>query len=142
MFRWTALCLVLCAGAFALVAMATGAFNPHTLPTGDTVATTAPAAEETNDSVQPPPSSGLGRGGALILHDARLTAFEAEEVPCQRNGAMLIVGTDDPDAKGEALAAVPVPFLARQIDAKDPSTAGGSMVCAEQGDGLSLPARR
>ena len=27
MFRWLALCLVLCAGAFALVAMATGAFN-------------------------------------------------------------------------------------------------------------------
>jgi WD40 repeat protein len=121
MFRWTALCLVLCAGAFALVAMATGAFNPHVLPTGDTVAPTAPASEETNDTVQPPPSNGLGRGGALILHDARLTAFEREEVPCQRDGAMLIVGTDAPDAPGEALAAIPVPFLAREIDAKDPN---------------------
>ncbi len=119
MFRWTALCLVLCAGAFALVAMATGAFNPHAIPTGDTAVTTAPPAADNNETIQPPPSSGLGHGGELILHDARLTAFEREEVPCQRDGAMLIVGTDDPEATGEPLPAIPVPFLARQIDPKD-----------------------
>jgi WD40 repeat protein len=116
MFRWTALCLVLCAGAFALVAMATGAFNPHALPTGDQIAPTAPAVGDSSEPVQPPPSNGLGRGGALILHDARLVAFEREEVPCQRDGAMLIVGTDDPDATGEVLSNIPVPFLARLID--------------------------
>src|SRR5665213_594593 len=119
MFRWTALCLVLCAGAFALVAMATGAFNPHAPPTGDTVAATAPSVAETNDSIQPPPPNGLGRGGVLILHDARLTAYEREEVPCQRDGAMLLVGTDDPEATGEVLPNIPVPFLARLIDPND-----------------------
>jgi WD40 repeat protein len=121
MFRWTALCLVLCAAAFALVAMATGAFNPRTLPTGDTPVATITGAADTNEPVQPPPASGLGRGGALILHDARLTAFEREEVPCQRDGAMSIVGTDDPEATGEALPAIPVFFLARMIDSKDPN---------------------
>ncbi len=32
---------------------------------------------------------------------------------------MLVVGTDDPEATGEVLPAIPVPFLARQIDPKD-----------------------
>jgi WD40 repeat protein len=118
MFRWTALCLVLCAGAFALVAMATGAFNPAPPRTGETALPAGTVASDNNDAVQPPSASGLGRGGALIIHDARLTAYEREEVPSQRDGTISVVGTDDPDAKGEALTAVMVPFLARKIDPK------------------------
>src|SRR5436309_15480254 len=119
MFRWTALCLVLCAGAFALVAMASGAFNPAKPSTGDAVVATAPADESKDEPIQPPPGNSHGRSGELIIHDARLTAFEREEVPSQRDGTMLIVGTDDPEATGEKLPPIPVPFLARLIDPKD-----------------------
>jgi WD40 repeat protein len=119
MFRWTALCLVLCAGAFALVAMATGAFNPSPPRTGETPVAAGPIATDNNDAVHPPSASGLGRGGALIIHDARLTAYEREEVPSQRDGTMSVVGTDDPEATGEALKAIRVPFLARLIDPND-----------------------
>ncbi|HBI44481.1 MAG TPA: hypothetical protein DDY78_16760 [Planctomycetales bacterium] len=122
MFRWTALCLVLCAGAFALVAMATGAFNPAKPPSGELAAAPGTVASAYDDSIQPPPANGLGRGGALVIQDARLTAYERQEVPSQRDGAMLVVGTDDPDATGEVLDAIPVPFLARLIDdPKDPT---------------------
>ena len=38
MFRWLALCLVLCAGAFALVALATGKFLPGEFAPGRTEA--------------------------------------------------------------------------------------------------------
>jgi WD40 repeat protein len=121
MFRWTALCLVLCAGAFALVALATGAFNPPKPPTGETATAPGTAPEGKDDPIQPPPSNGLGHGGALILHDARLTAYDREEVPCQRDGAMQLVGTDDPEATGEELTGIPVYFLARVIDFNQPN---------------------
>ena len=66
MFRWLALCLVLCAGAFALVAMATGAFLPRN-PQTDAVA--PPPAGETavEAGVQAAaPGEGAGRGGAIV----------------------------------------------------------------------------
>ena len=121
MFRWTALCLVLCAGAFALVAMATGAFIPAKQSTGDVPLPLGEMASPADEPIQPPPANGLGRGGALVIHDARLTAYEREEVPSQRDGTMLIVGTDDPQATGESLPPIPVPFLAMVIDPKDPN---------------------
>ena len=71
MFRWLALCLVLCAGAFALVALATGAFLPRNSQT-DAVA--PPPAGETavEAGVQPAaPGEGAGRGGATVLSNWR-----------------------------------------------------------------------
>ncbi len=122
MFRWLALCLVLCAGAFALVAMATGAFNHRVEsavvePLRPTSTEDAPA-----DLVKPAAGAELGRGGAVFIKDARLTAIEREEVPSQHDGTMLVVGTDEPVAPNEQAEMLPpirVPFLALQIDAKD-----------------------
>src|ERR1700676_1228511 len=123
MFRWLALCLVLCAGAFVLVAMATGAF----LPTPPQIAVdplpfTSPEGAPDERVKLAPPGAGLGHGGGVFIKDARLTAIEKEEVPSQHDGTMLVVGTDEPvDANeaGEALSPIRIPFLALEIDGKD-----------------------
>ena len=123
MFRWLALCLVLCAGAFALVAMATGAFNRPRRRRSRSSRCRPPAPRTCpNEPVQVPSGAGLGRGGAVFIKDARLTAIEREEVPSQHDGTMLVVGTDEPAEANEAAEMLPpirVPFLALEIDAKD-----------------------
>ncbi len=124
MFRWLALCLVLCAGAFALVAMATGAFNPPPPPAAPDLPPVTSAEAAPNDAVQAAAGAGLGHGGAVYIKDARLTAIEREEVPSQHDGTMLVVGTDEPAGPNEPAEMLPpirVPFPALQIDAKDPN---------------------
>ena len=97
MFRWLALCLVLCAGAFALVAMATGAVQPPRSNRRATCRRPSTAAEAAPMTpFRPRAGAGLGRGGAVFIKDARLTAIEREEVPSQHDGTMLVVGTDEP----------------------------------------------
>ena len=121
MFRWLALCLVLCAGAFALVAMATGAFNARAEPPGKDPLPFTSTEDVPNDSVKAAPGA-LGHGGAVFIKDARLTDIEREEVPSQHDGTMLVVGTDDPagpNESAEMLPSIRVPFLALLIDARN-----------------------
>jgi WD40 repeat protein len=124
MFRWLALCLVLCAGVFALVALATGAFSKQPPPpdgAGPTAADTA--SQDADDMVRPVNAGGVGRGGAIILHQARLTSIEREEVPAQHDGTILVIGTDElGDAPPQAdLVPGRIPFLAIQAEGKDPN---------------------
>ena len=108
MFRWLALCLVLCAGAFALVAMATGAFNARAAARRRTRLPVRRAPSDVpNDAVQAARRRGLGHGGAVSIKDARLTAIEREEVPSQHDGTMLVVGTDDPADPDEPAEMLP-----------------------------------
>ena len=95
MFRWLALCVVLCAGAFALVALATGAFLPRKASAEETVSL-ASDASTTDESVQPAAAGqGVGRGGAIVLSNARLTPIEREDAPSQHDGTILVIGTDE-----------------------------------------------
>ncbi len=124
MFRWLALCLVLCAGAFALVALATGAFLPRN-PQTDAVA--PPPAGETavEAGVQAAaPGEGAGRGGAIVLSNAHLAAIEREDVPSQHDGTILFIGTDapaDPKNPGRELTPMRVAFLTILIEKDDPA---------------------
>src|SRR5690242_9501486 len=96
MFRWLALCLVLCAGVFALVALATGAFNkPLPLPEGEEATSAPDAASQGGDATVQQVAGGPGRSSAIVLHQARLTPIEREEVPAQRDGTILVIGTDE-----------------------------------------------
>src|SRR5689334_12136748 len=88
MFRWLALCLVLCAGAFALVALATGAFIPAT-PPGPEPVTAAGPAPTGNDTIEVT-GGGLGHS-SIVLPQAHLTAIEREEAPSQKDGTILLV---------------------------------------------------
>lgn len=122
MFRWLVLCLVLCAGAFALVALATGAFNSQPGGPGEQAAAPPGPAVAGPELVQPPPNDGLGRGGAIVLTGAYLSVIEEEAVPSQRDGIILVIGTDepaDPENRGAVLAPIHVPFLVLEIDGKD-----------------------
>ncbi|HVS39604.1 MAG TPA: hypothetical protein VMS17_28865 [Gemmataceae bacterium] len=101
MFRWLALCVVLCAGAFALVALATGKFLPSKTAAEETA---APAVETTpaDDVVQRAPGGQGGDHGAIVLPNARLEPIEREDVPFsapdlsskQNEGTLRFVGTD------------------------------------------------
>ena len=122
MFRWLALCLVLCGAAFALVAMATGAFNSPPQIAGAEPTTYTPTGQAAEEMVKRPAGVGFGLSGAVFIKDARLTAIEREEVPSQHDGSMLVVGTDEPAGPGETaelLAPIREPFLALLIDPKD-----------------------
>ncbi len=124
MFRWLALCVVLCAGAFALVALATGAFFPKNVHTDDV---TAPSAGSTaaDEVVQAAPAGeGAGRGGATVLPNARLTPIEREDAPSQHDGTVLFIGTDapaDPKNPGPELPPMRVAFLTILIEKDDPA---------------------
>ncbi len=103
MFRWLALCLVLCAGAFALVALATGKFLPQTSHPDEL----KPSPMDTvlpEGSIQPVAAdAGADRGGAIVLSNARLAPIEREDAPSQHDGTILFVGTDAPaDPKAPA----------------------------------------
>ncbi len=141
MFRWLALCLVLCAGAFALVAMATGAFNAHAQPPQVDPLPPTSTEDAPADLVKPAAGAELGRGGAVFIKDARLTAIEREEVPSQHDGTMLVVGTDEPAGPGETAEMLPpirVPFLALQIDAKDPNNPVDAKTLPPEGEWLFI----
>ncbi len=118
MFRWLAVCVVLCAGAFALVALATGKF----LPTPPPPVEIQPAAENAvaaDDSVQPAAvNQGADHGGAIVLANARLAPIDREDAPSQHDGTVLFIGTDDPgDLKADRkLPATRVYFLVIQWD--------------------------
>jgi WD40 repeat protein/biotin carboxyl carrier protein len=123
MLRWLALCVVLCAGAVLLVALATQAFFPHTAPPNDT--TLAPVeAAPADDNVQAGEvGEGLGRDGSIVLSNARLTPVEHEDAPSQHDGTVFVIGTDDPadpDHPGRALPAKRVAFLVILIESGDP----------------------
>ena len=126
MFRWLALCLVLCAGAFALVALATGAFLPKNTH-ADELPPPPPGLSTTDEGVQPAAGAGAGagRGGAIVLSNARLTPIEREDAPSQHDGIVLVVGADDPadpaHPEKDALPKMRVSFLVLKVWDKNDS---------------------
>ncbi len=124
MFRWLALCLVLCAGAFALVALATGKFLPQNSHPDEL----KPSPMDTvlpEGGIQPVAADvGADRGGAIVLSNARLAPIEREDAPSQHDGTILFVGTDapaDPKDPGRELPPMRVAFLTILIEKDDPA---------------------
>ena len=115
-------------GAFALVALATGAFLPQQArpPRRRFPWPRTPARRTIR--VQPAaPGQGVGRGGAIVLSNARLTAIEREDAPSQHDGTIRVIGTDEqgdlsPDRK---LPPMRVSFLVIKWESdKEPIAAG------------------
>jgi WD40 repeat protein len=118
MFRWLAICILLAGGSFALVALVSprrigtgkpprpvARGNGQEAPDPDTVrgegepAPTAPRATRGKvDDDRPAtlvPVAALGAGPAqpLTVQEARILAGQRQEVPSERDGRLLVVGT-------------------------------------------------
>jgi WD40 repeat protein len=96
MFRWLAICLLLCAAAVGLVALAAAPFSQRLIR----------AAEPASDAGDSRPGSGnlgvvtldarsgMGSNSLLVIPDGHLTAVQRREVPSEREGRLMVVGRE------------------------------------------------
>ena len=104
MFRWLAVCLVLCLGTFVLMNMALGEKGmsilkfPRWLKSDDT----KPVAEngsskrgEENAEVRYLPAADRANGqAALVIHEARIQVVNKQDVSSERDGTLLFFATE------------------------------------------------
>src|SRR5579884_2976897 len=103
MFRWLAICLLLCAGAVVLIPLSVGK-NPKDVLLGYVQAGgQPPAPPPLTDKIPDAPvtitvESHLG-AQAIVVPDGRIAPLEKQDVPAQRDGKLLFIGTEVPPEK-------------------------------------------
>jgi WD40 repeat protein/biotin carboxyl carrier protein len=121
MFRWFAVCVMLCGGAVALMWKVSDLTLPHTDdqppvrgttggPRPPAPRTAAEGQEKKADDALPVERNAEGkalappirfdeakeqfRGLPLVVPDARIVPFDKEEVPSERDGTLVVIGTE------------------------------------------------
>jgi WD40 repeat protein/biotin carboxyl carrier protein len=103
MFRWLAICLLLCGGAVFLITLSVGG-SPKTLLWDPAFGKNEEPEQHLGGSSQASPDRAppgfenvpYGTGGAqgIVVPDGRVQVVETQEVPSRRDGQLLFIATD------------------------------------------------